>query len=50
MVRELLIIFLLPNGSDHVVIAYYLGLYEEGEIEHINDVRPGFLGLQQVGC
>jgi len=28
----------LPNGSDHVVIACYLGVYEEGEVEHINDV------------
>ena len=28
----------LPNGSDHKVIACYLGLYEEGEVEHINGV------------
>ena len=28
----------LPNGSDHAVIACYLGLYEEGEVEHINGV------------
>ena len=33
----------LPNGSDHAVIACYLGLYEEGEVEHINGVRPSFL-------
>ena len=33
----------LPNGSDHAVIACYLGLYEEGEVEHINSVRPSFL-------
>ena len=32
----------LPNGSDHAVIACYLGLYEEGEVEHINGVRPSF--------
>ena len=25
-----------PNGSDHAVIVCYLGLYEEGEVEHIN--------------
>ena len=25
-----------PNGSDHEVIACYLELYEEGEVEHIN--------------
>ena len=29
------------------VIACYLGLYEEGEVEHISDVRPSFL---DVGC
>ena len=29
----------LPNGSDHAVIA----CYEEGEVEHINGVRPSFL-------
>ena len=39
---------LLPNGSDHAVITCYLGLYEEGEVEHINGVRPGFLELQLV--
>ena len=32
-----------PNGSDHAVIACYLELYEEGEVEHINGVRPSFL-------
>ena len=31
------------------MIACYLGLYEEGEVEHINGVRPGFLELQLVG-
>jgi len=25
-------------GSDHAMIAYYLELYEEGEVEHINGV------------
>ena len=25
------------------MIACYLGLYEEGEVEHINGVRPSFL-------
>ena len=25
------------------MIARYLGLYEEGEVEHINGVWPGFL-------
>ena len=34
-----------PNGSDHVVIACYLGLYEEGEVEHINGVRPSSLEI-----
>ena len=38
-----------PNGSDHAVIACYLGLYEEGEVEYINGVRPGFLEIQLVG-
>ena len=28
----------LPNGSDQAVIACYLGLYEDGEVEHINGV------------
>jgi len=31
------------------MIACYLGLYEEGEVEHINGVRPCFLGLQLGG-
>ena len=35
---------LLPNGSDHRMIACYLGLYEEDD-----GVRPGFLELQLVG-
>jgi len=26
------------NGSDHEVVACYLELYEEGEVEHINGV------------
>ena len=26
------------NGSDHEVVACYLELYEEGEVEHINCV------------
>ena len=38
----------LPNGSDHAVIACYLGLYEEGEVEHINGVRPSFLEYTAV--
>ena len=25
-----------PNGSDYAMIACYLELYEEGEVEHIN--------------
>ena len=28
------------NGSDHGVVASYLELYEEGEVEHINGVWP----------
>ena len=28
------------NGSDHRVVASYLELYEEGEVEHINGVWP----------
>ena len=28
------------------MIAWYLGLYEEGEVEHINGVRPSFLEIQ----
>ena len=39
-------ICLLPNGSEHKVIACYLGLYEEGEVEHINGSS---LDLQLVG-
>ena len=31
------------NGSDHGVVASYLELYEEGEVEHINGVWPVFL-------
>jgi len=31
------------------VIACYVGLYEEGEVEHINGVWPGFLELQLIG-
>ena len=31
------------------MIVCYLGLYEEGEVEYINGVRPGFLELQLVG-
>ena len=38
-----------PNGSDHGVIACYLGLYEEGEVEHINGVWSSSLDLQLVG-
>ena len=30
------------NGSDHEVVASYSGLYEEGEVEHINCVWPVF--------
>ena len=26
----------LQNGSDHIVVASYSGLYEEGDVEHIN--------------
>ena len=26
------------NGSDHEMVASYLELYEEGEVEHINGV------------
>ncbi len=26
----------LQNGSDHIVVASYSELYEEGDIEHIN--------------
>ena len=40
----------LPNGSDHAVISCYLGLYEEGEVEHINGVRPSFLENTAVSC
>ena len=29
--------------SDHGVVASYLELYEEGEVEHINGVWPVFL-------
>ena len=36
------------NGSDYAVIACYLELYEEGEIEHINEVRPSFLEITAV--
>ena len=28
------------NGSDHEVVASYLELYEEGEVEHINGIWP----------
>jgi len=28
------------NGSDHGLVASYLELYEEGEVEHINGVWP----------
>ena len=31
------------NGSDHGVVASYLEIYEEGEVEHINGVWPDFL-------
>ena len=31
------------DGSDHEVVACYLELYGEGEIEHINSVWPVFL-------
>ena len=31
------------NGSDHEVVACYLELYEEGEVEHINSVWLVFL-------
>ena len=31
----------------HAVIACYLG-YEEGEVKHIDGVKPGFLELQIV--
>ena len=40
----------LPNGSDHTVIACYLGLYEKGEVEHINGLRPSFLENTAVRC
>ena len=39
-----------PNGSDHTVIACYLGLYEQGEVEHINGVRPGFIEITYFRC
>ena len=29
-----------PNGPDHTMIACYLELNEEGEVEHINGVWP----------
>jgi len=35
-------VFCFPNGSDHTVIA---GLYVEGEVKHINGVRPSFLEI-----
>ena len=28
-------LIIIPNGSDHKVIACYLGFYKEGEAEHI---------------
>ena len=31
------------NGSDHKVVACYLELYEEGEVEHVNSVLASFL-------
>ena len=34
------------NGSDQEVVACYLELYEEGEVEHINNVWPVFLKQQ----
>ena len=30
------------------MIACYLELYEEGEVEHINGVRPSFLEITAV--
>ena len=38
-----------PNGSDHTMIACYLELNEEGEVEHINGVWPNSKHLQLVG-
>ena len=38
-----------PNGSDHAMIACYLELYEEGEVEHINGVWPNSKHPQLVG-
>ena len=35
------------NGSDHGVVASYLELYEEGEVEHINGVWP-VLSVEQL--
>ena len=32
-----------PNCSDLKVIVCYLGLYEEGKVEHINNVWSSFL-------
>lgn len=34
-----------PNGSEDAVVACYLELYEEGEVEHINSVRSSFLEI-----
>ena len=31
------------NSPDHKVIACYLKLYKEGEVEHINGIWPSFL-------
>ena len=38
-----------PNGSDHAVIACYLELYKEGEVEHINGVWPSFSNSTALG-
>ena len=32
------------------MIACYLGLYEEGEVKHINGIRPDVIEIQLVGC
>ena len=38
-----------PNGSDHAMITCYFELYEEDEIENVNDVWPNSKHLQLVG-
>ena len=36
------------NGSDHKVVASYLGLYEEGEVKHINGFWPVFISRTAI--